>query len=95
MPTGTFVYRNEQERAAIERAIAFVAEMHTLAQASPEGQVLHAWEGMALDQGRELLRLTLQQAVQTRVDVAEEKGGLPPPARARARSTSSDAAGGK
>jgi hypothetical protein len=32
MPTGTFDYRSEAERLAIERAIAFVAEMHALAQ---------------------------------------------------------------
>jgi hypothetical protein len=95
MPTGTFEYRSEQERVAIERAIAFVAEMHSLAQASPDGQVLHACEGVALDKGRDLLRLTLQQAVQARVDAAEEKGGRHAPARARARSASSGAAGGK
>jgi hypothetical protein len=95
MPTGTFEYRSEQERVAIERAIAFVAEMHDLAQAAPAGRVLHACEGRALDCGRDLLRLTLQQAVQARVDAAEEKGGPPAPARAQARSASSAAAGGK
>ena len=95
MPTGTFEYRSEQERVAIERAVAFVAEMHSLAQATPDGQVLHACEGHALDAGRDLLRLALQQAVQARVAAAEEKGGPPASARAPARSTSSDAAGGK
>jgi hypothetical protein len=95
MPTVTFEYRSEQERVAIERAVAFVAEMHNLAQTTPDGQILHACEGHALDCGRELLRLTLQQAVQARVDVAEEKGGLLAPARAPARSASSAAAGGK
>ena len=63
MPTVTFEYRSEQERVAIERAVAFVAEMHSLAQAAPDGQVLHACEGHALDAGRDLLRSTLQQAV--------------------------------
>jgi hypothetical protein len=95
MPTGTFDYRSEQERVAIERAIAFVAEMHSLAQATPDGQVLHACEGHALDAGRDLLRLTLQQAVQARVDAAEEKGGPHAPARAPGRSASSGAASGK
>jgi hypothetical protein len=82
MPTGTFEYRSEQERVAIERAIAFVAEMHGLAQTTPDGQILHACEGHALEAGRALLRFTLQQAVQTRVDAAEEKGA--PHASARA-----------
>jgi hypothetical protein len=95
MPTVTFAYRSEQERVAIERAVAFVAEMHSLAQVAAEGQILHACEGHALDAGRDLLRSTLQQAVQARVDVAEEKGGLLAPARAPARSASSDVASGR
>jgi hypothetical protein len=94
MPTVTFEYRSEQERLAIERAVAFVAEMHSLAQTAPEGLVLHSCEGHALDAGRDLLRFTLQQAVQGRVDAAEQKGGPRGPARAPARSAASDAAGG-
>jgi hypothetical protein len=91
MPTGTFMYSSEQQRIAIERAIAFVAEMHSLAQTAPEGHILHAVEGHALDAGRDLLRCTLQQAVQDRIEAAEQKGGPPAPARALARSTSSGA----
>lgn len=89
MPTGTFEYRDEQERAAIERAVAFVAEMHSLAQASPDGQVLHACEGHALDAGRKLLTEVLQRAAQARIDGAEKKGARHAPARAPARSASS------
>jgi hypothetical protein len=89
MPTGTFEYRDEQERVAIERAIAFVAEMHSLAQTSPDGQVLAACEGHALHAGRKLLRDALQQAAQARIDQAEKKGAPPAPARARAPSASS------
>lgn len=92
MPTVTFEYRSESERRAIEQAVAFVAEMHALAQTAPDGQVLHACEGHALDAGRDLLRSTLQQAIQTRIDVAEEKKGRPVPASAPAASVSSDAA---
>jgi hypothetical protein len=94
MPTGTFEYRSEPERVAIERATAFVAEMHALAQAAPEGQGLHACEGHALHAGRDLLRHTLRQAAQARIDGAEKKGAPPAPARAPARSASSGAAGG-
>lgn len=89
MPSGTFEYRNEQERVAIERAIAFVAEMHSLAQTAPDGQALHACEGHALGAGRKLLRDVLQRAAQARIDDAEKKGGPPAPARAQAVSTSS------
>jgi hypothetical protein len=93
MPTGTFQYRNEAERLSIEAAISFVAEMHQLAQTAPVGQVISLCEGQALDQGRSLLRSTLQDAVQTRIDSAEQKGGppAPAPARAPARSVTSGA----
>jgi hypothetical protein len=45
MPTVTFGYRSAPERVAIERAVAFVAERHSLAQATPDGQVVHTGEG--------------------------------------------------
>src|SRR3954471_10014870 len=95
MPTVTFEYRSERERVAVERAVAFVAEMHSLAQTTPDGQVLHACEGHALDAGRDLLRFTLQQAAQARIDAAEEKGGPHAPASAQALSASSGAAAAK
>jgi hypothetical protein len=75
MPTGMFEYRDEGERRAIERAIAFVAEMRDLAQTAPNGQVLGLCEAQALGQGRDLLRATLQEAVQARVEAAEAKRG--------------------
>ena len=84
MPTATFHYRNDAERLAIEAAISFVAEMRQLAQTAPANQVISLCEGQALDQGRSLLRSTLQNAVQARIDSAEQKGGPPAPARARA-----------
>lgn len=93
MPTGTFQYQNEAERLSIEAAISFVAEMHQLAQTAPDGQVISLCEGQALDQGRDLLRSTLQDAVQARIDSVEQKGGplASVPAHAWAGSTSSGA----
>ena len=84
MPTGMFEYRDEGERRAIERAVAFVAEMRDLAQQRPAGQVLGLCETRAVEGGRELLRATLQEAVQTRVEAAEEKKGRRGCARAAA-----------
>ncbi len=75
MPVGTFEYRSESERIAMERAFAFVAQMHDLALSAPSGQVLDLCEGQALEAGRDLLQATLQQALQTRIDQAEEKKG--------------------
>ena len=75
MPVETFEYRSESERMAMLQAIAFVAQMHDLALSAPSGQVLDLCEGQALESGRKLLQTTLQQAVQTRIDQAEEKKG--------------------
>lgn len=86
MPSGTFEYQTEQERLAIEAAIAFVSELHHLAQTAPAGNVLALAESHAVDQGRQLLRATLAAAAQQRIDSAEQKGGPPVPARAPARS---------
>jgi hypothetical protein len=88
MPTGTFHYQDDADRLAIEAATAFVAEMRQLAQTAPAGQVISLGEGQALDQGRSLLRSTLRDAVQARIDSAEQKGGPPAPVRARARARS-------
>lgn len=75
MPVGTFEYRTEAERIAIERAIAFVSQLNDLALATPPGHVLEACELQVLTAGRDVLRASLQQAVQSYVDAAEEKKG--------------------
>jgi hypothetical protein len=95
MPTGTFEFRTDAERAAIEQAIAFVAQMHDLALTAPAGHVLDHCEGQILDRGRDFLRATLEQAVQSRTDAAESPKGRPAPARAGAGSAGSGAAGGR
>jgi hypothetical protein len=85
MPTLAIPYSSDAERIALERALAFVAQMHQLARTAPDGQVLDACERQALHQGRDLLRCTLQQAVQARIGQAEDKKGGPhAPARAAA-----------
>ncbi len=75
VPTVTFEYASDAERLSIETAIAYITEMHQLARTAPAGQVLSACEEQALEQGRHLLRSTLQQAVQAHIDEAEQKGG--------------------
>lgn len=92
MLTGTYQYQDDAERLAIETAISFVAEMRQLAQTAPAGQVISLCEGQALDKGRDLLRCTLQGAVQARLDSAEQKGGPPAPAPARAPARSATSA---
>lgn len=88
MPTGTFEYNTDEERLAIEAAIAFVSEMHRLALSAPAGSVLATCEQHALGPGRQLLTDTLAKAVQARVEYAEQKGGSPAPVAAAERSAS-------
>jgi hypothetical protein len=75
MPIDTFEYRTEAERLAMQGAIAFIAQMNDLALQAPPGQVLDLCEQQALGAGRDLLRSSLQQAVQARADQADEKKG--------------------
>jgi hypothetical protein len=75
MPVSTFEYRSEAERVAIERAIVFITQMNDLALSAAPGQILDTCELQALTAGRDLLRASLQQAVQAATDRAEEKKG--------------------
>ncbi len=75
MPTLTIEYRDEDERLALEQAIAYVAELRRVAVDAPAGTALDACEGLALDKGRALLRSTLAAALQSRIAQDEQKGG--------------------
>jgi hypothetical protein len=75
MPTLTIEYRDEQHRVALEQAIAYVAELRQVAQDAPSGFVLEACERLALGEGRALLRSTLAAALESRIELSEEKGG--------------------
>lgn len=83
MPTLTIEYRDDAERLALEQAIAYVAQLRSVAQDAPDGSVLEACEKLALADGRALLRSTLAAALQGRIAGDEHKGG--PPAAARRR----------
>jgi hypothetical protein len=83
MPTLTIEYRDENERLALEQAIAYISDLRQLADDAPAGTVLDACEGLALDKGRALLRSTLAAALHGRVARDEQKGGTPAPAPRR------------
>jgi hypothetical protein len=83
MPTLTIEYRDENERLALEQAIAYISDLRQLALDAPAGTVLDACEGLALDKGRALLRSTLAAALHGRIAVAEQKGGTLAPAPRR------------
>lgn len=77
MPTLTIEYQDDAERLALEQAIAYFAQLRQTALTAPDGTVLAACEQLALRDGRALLRSTLAAAVESRVAVAEQKGGTP------------------
>jgi hypothetical protein len=83
MPTLTIEYRDDDERLALEQAIAYVSELRQIAVDAPAGTVLDACENLALDKGRALLRSTLAAALHSRVALAEQKGAtlVPVPKR--------------
>jgi hypothetical protein len=93
MPTLMIEYRDEAERLALEQAIAFFTHLRQVAQDAPAGTVLAACEQVALHDGRAVLRNSLADAVQARIDQAEQKGGTSAKAPARAGTPASPAGG--
>ena len=83
MPTLTIEYHDDNERIALEQAIAYLGQLRQGAIDAPNGTVLEACEALALEQGRALLRSTLAVALQGRIAGAEQKGGPPAPAPKR------------
>ena len=63
-------YTDESERLALEQAVAFLTEMRRAATEAPDGAVLAACEGVALRDGRALLRNSLAAAVRGRIAAA-------------------------
>lgn len=83
MPTLTIEYQDDAERLALEQVIAYFAQLRQTALTAPNGTVLAACEQVALRDGRALLRSTLEAAVDSRIAVAEQKGGTPAAVRKR------------
>ena len=83
MPKLTIEYQDDAERLALEQCIAYFTQLRQTALTAPDGTVLAACEQVALQDGRALLRSTLAAAVESRVAIAEQKGG--PPASALKR----------
>lgn len=75
MPTMTIEYQDEAERLALEQCLAYFAQLRQTALTAPDGTVVAACEQVALNDGRALLRSTLAKAVESRIAVAEQKGG--------------------
>ena len=77
MPTLTIEYATDAERLMLEQAVAFFAELRTVAHTAPHGTVIDAREALALTGGRKLLRDSLGHAVQARIDAADREQKRP------------------
>ena len=86
--TMTITITSPAQRVAVQAALAMTQELEAAAQAAPAGTVLDRCETLALDQGREVIRTTLQQVLQQRAEEAQKKGPPAAPATAAAAATS-------
>src|SRR5262249_57953425 len=76
---------DELEAAAMEQARAMIRELRQLADATPDGHVLAAVEGAAVDRGRRFVRDRLQDVLNAQAADLENKGGAARPAPAAGR----------
>ena len=64
-----------EERRLVDRFTQMLVNAREQAQAAPPGTIIDRLEGIFLDQGRDLLRESLQTELQHQADQAEKKGG--------------------
>jgi hypothetical protein len=72
---------NPTEALIVEQALAMYREMQRVANAAPDGQVLAQAEKMAVAQGRELTRKSLEAVLHDQAEEVEKKGRAAGPAR--------------
>lgn len=65
------------EALVVEQALAMVREMKRVADAAPDGHVLAQAETIAVAQGRELTRRSLEAVLNEQADEVEKKGRRP------------------
>ncbi len=72
--TITLEVENDAQEALVRSYHALLSEMSELSLKAPQGRVIDELENVAVEKGRDVLRATLEQAVQERIDHAEKKG---------------------
>lgn len=68
---------NAEERLVAEQAVLNLRSLNETCDAAADGTVLAVAEQLAVDQGRELTRRTLQTAVDRQTKAVEKKGRRP------------------
>jgi len=56
-----------------EQAVAMARQLEAASQAAPDGEVLSRLEQLAVDQGREFTRKSLEAALQSEAEAVEKK----------------------
>jgi hypothetical protein len=75
--TITLTVDNPTEALIVEQALAYARQLAAVADTAPDGQVIDRAESVALDQGRNFLRRSLEIAIQSQADAVEKKGRPP------------------
>jgi hypothetical protein len=70
----TFTAENATEALILEQALAYARQLQRTAAEAPDGQVLRSAEAFVLEQGRDLLRCSLEITLQAQADAVEKKG---------------------
>jgi hypothetical protein len=83
------------EALVVEQALAMVREMKRVADAAPDGQVLDQAETVAVAQGRELTRKSLEAVLNEQAAEVEKKGRRAGRARAARRANTEDVTRGR
>jgi hypothetical protein len=65
---------NPAEALVVEQALAMVRELNRVCATAPDGQVLAQAELLAVSQGRELTRTTLEAVLNEQAEEVEKKG---------------------
>lgn len=73
-PSSPLTPADAVEALVLEKALALVRELKKSCQVALPGQVLAQAEQVALDQGRELIRVALEAVVGQQAAAAEKKG---------------------
>jgi hypothetical protein len=83
------------EALVVEQALAMVREMKRVADAAPDGKVLDHAETVAVAQGRELTRKSLEAVLNDQAAEVEKRGRRAGPARAARRVNTGDVTRGR
>jgi len=69
-----FAQLTPEERLIAEQAVLNLRELNKACDEAPDGKVLGIAELLAVDQGRELIRRTLETSLRQQAEATEKKG---------------------